>query len=130
MQRLSNITIMVDTTREYMRDQDSNPKGPEVCALSGCSIPLSACLYVQYPGFHGRLQGGPHAGGIELSNWLTTSLSEHQGPAEQLSLREVSLPLHLLLHSRLDLHHRSHSLHIGLTSDILVLLSLTGCFNF
>jgi len=25
----SNIAIMVDTTREYLRDQDSNPKGPE-----------------------------------------------------------------------------------------------------
>jgi len=27
--RTSNIAIMVDTTREYMRDQDSNPKRPE-----------------------------------------------------------------------------------------------------
>ena len=118
----SNIAIMVDTTREYLRDQGSNPKGPAVRALSGRSISLSARLYVQCPEFHGRLQGGPHRGGIEPSNRLTTSLSECQRPAEQLSPREVSLPFHRLLHSRLYLHHRSHSLHIGLRSNILVLI--------
>jgi hypothetical protein len=62
------------------------PKGPRYVLFQDGVPLLFLHAYVQCPAFYGRLQGGPHGGGIEPWNWPTSSLSELRSPAEQLIL--------------------------------------------